>query len=132
MAHLSHLTIDVLFDSQAPGHKVTFAGANINAQGQVFVPQGMGLVVFNLKSANKDDEPARFPSSPIQWVDALRAVIPQPAIFTVRRLSDDNTTLQVINSVLEDEAHHFFVLVQHGGEFFGADPTVITQRPGGG
>jgi hypothetical protein len=131
MAHLSHLSIDVFFDSQAPIQKVTFGGPNINAQGQVFVPQGIGLVVFNLQSVNKDSEPARFPSSPLQWVDELRAVIPQPAVFTVRRLSDTNTTLQVVNSVLEDEGHHFFVLVQHGKEFFGADPTVITQRPGG-
>jgi hypothetical protein len=133
MAHLSHLMVDVIFDPNAPDHKVSFGGRGITAQGEIFVPQGMGLVVFNLQQSAADGgEPARFPSSPIQWIDAERAVIQQPAVFTVRRLSDQNTTLQVVNSVLEDESHRFFVLVQHGSQFYGADPTVITQRPGGG
>jgi hypothetical protein len=74
---------------------------------------------------------AVFPTNPIQWVQDGKPLV-QPPIFQTQRLSDRNATIQVINTVLEEETHDFFVIVQVGTRFFGADPTIVNQPPGGG
>lgn len=129
-AAITHCEVLVTFDPLAK-EKVSFSGPHVDAEARIRIPSGLGFVVFQLVEVNVPPGTAFFPSSPVQWIDEKRRPLLPPPVFTVHRLSDTNTTVQVINMTLDTREHPFFLIVQTaGGEFFGADPTVVTLRPG--
>lgn len=127
MAEIANLSVIVKFNSKTG--EVKFDG-DVYVRDEIRMPQGLGLVVLRLENEDRED-PGYFPINPIQWMDEKGRPVPQPAAFTVRRISDVNTTIQVVNTALETESHPFFVLVQHGHRFFGEDPTIVNQPPTG-
>jgi hypothetical protein len=130
MAGFHHLSIIVRFNSRTG--TITFDG-DMHVGDKIRVPQGLALLVFHLENEIPDD-PGFFPINPIQWADGDRRPVQPPSPFSVRRMSDVNTTVQVVNTTLDTQEHPFFVMVQHGKSFFAKDPTIINQPPttGGG
>lgn len=127
MPEFEQLNVVVRFNSETG--KITFDG-DVYTRDQIRVPQGMALIVLRLEN-EIPEAPGFFPGNPLQWADSEHRPVPQPPHVTVRRLSDINTTIQVINTALRTEEHSFFVLVQRGMQFFAEDPSIVNQPPSG-
>lgn len=91
-------------------------------------PEAISLLTFTL-TGHPD---AKFPSTPIQWLDATHQPMDLPPWFVMHRHGDNHFSLWDFNSVPETALQHFFqVYVFFGGQTYSHDPSIINEPPVG-
>jgi hypothetical protein len=123
--------IDVSFDTTRL--EVTL-GRNMPADGQLHLPQGISMLVFNMLPTNGGSGlQARIPVYPIQWLDAASNPTEAPPYAQAQWFNHRRFTLVMFNSSLvdEDNQHRFNFAVVYDGKTYGNDPIIINDPPGG-
>ncbi|HYL06149.1 MAG TPA: hypothetical protein VE075_08905, partial [Thermoanaerobaculia bacterium] len=99
------------------------------------VYQGLGLIVFELKTENGDGKVAEFLTSPIQWfdegADGQLIPIPQPAAFLVQWFDTSHFTVVDFNSAQVQNQHPYKLVVSFDNTIYGAEPVIINEPVGG-
>ena len=121
---------DVVVTFDPVTNSLTFGG-DMPADRQLYIGQGVNLIVFNLQTSGvpPTDPQAVFVADPIEWIDQSRLPFAQG-----QRFNDQRYTLVVYNTALEslNNTHQFNVAVEWGGVVHRSDPTIINEPPGGG
>lgn len=92
------------------------------------VPQGIGIISFELTTINGGDTQASFNSNPIQWF-ASGSPIASPGAFLVQWFRPRHFSVIDFNSTIEEQPHPFNVVVSYEGKTYGSDPVIVNEPP---
>lgn len=146
MVPVNLLKIDATFHTENicspdPAAKLfTFSGDITD--GVIEVPQGIGMIIFNLITSPETVEPALFQTAPVQWFKTasdgsnLNEPVLLPDMFMLHRLGDKTVTLIDFNSnqsdALAEKKHWYNLVVVWKTKTYGADPSIVNLPPDGG
>jgi hypothetical protein len=144
VADLSRLVIEVTFHPENIGTDssiFTFGGDITLPEKVITVPQGIGMIIFNLQTQPATAGQAVFQTSPIEWLgttpEGKSTGIPvlAPHMFVFQRIGDNILTLIDFNSnqfdTDFDKNHPFNLVVLYNSQTYGSDPTIVNEPPMG-
>jgi hypothetical protein len=145
---LSRKVIEVTFHPENIGTEssiFTFSGDIELPAKTIKIPQGIGMIIFNLltapTTANPAPPPALFQTAPVEWFETtpegIATNVPKlaPHMFVFQRIGDTTLTLLDFNSnqidTDFDKNHPFNLVITYDGQTYGSDPVIVNEPPVG-